>query len=328
MENENLSRLIRSIPSRVDRLVFYLCVNRKWWDGEIFPLIKKQMSIERVVRIHGKEEWKARKEEFLHPSLFPVKTAVIFEDINERDALDVFRNERGMKDTVFFYFMTTKPKKNWSKISVVEVRLPEKEILARLCRRQGCMPTTKALDSLVYFWREYDLSEEDIEQFLSNLGKDKIDILDVQVFFEKSEKTLTFGFLDEISKKNVRRAQLHFSRLMQTGTPPALLLNLLARRFRLFYQILECGETQKDLWKESTLNQFEMRKIQGAVRNFTLQEARSVLYQLAEADRLLKTSSVDFEKMMLGILLNISGGDKSRSSAPPNSSESIHKRAR
>ncbi len=319
---------MRSIPRTVDRLVFYLCINRRMWDREIFPAVKKQLNIERVIRIQGKEEWGKRRQEFLNPSLFPVKNAIVFENTEEKDVLDIFRKEKSLEDTVFLCILTAKPKKSWTKIPVIEVRVPEREIMGSLCRRYGCNPTAKALDALVRFWREYDLSDEDIEQFLCSRSKDTIDILDVEVFFEKNEKTLTFGFLDEVGKKNAMRAQLHFSRLMQLGTPPALLLTLLARRFRLIYQILESGETSTDLWKGSALNQFEMKKIQVTAKNFTLQEARTVLYTLAAVDRRLKTSPVDFEAMMLETILCISGGEKTTDSAPPTSSESIHRRAR
>jgi DNA polymerase III delta subunit len=80
---------------------------------------------------------------------------------------------------------------------------------------------------------------------------------------------------------------------------------MIARRYRLIAQIIATKEENKDLWKNTKLNSFEVQKIKKYAKKYSLSDFGEIFNSLRHLDRLSKTTNSDFPVLMLDLIHQI-----------------------
>lgn len=273
-------------------------VSRAHFENWYVPKVLKKIGASRVTWVQGEEEWEGKQKEFVLPSLFSEREVLFLEDLKEVVALKIAR-EASRYPMLFFFFLTSGDLKEaeWRKfpwIIVGESQEIFERFLLREAQRFGLSLKKEARELLFRLFQEYELQEAEIMDFLKEFaGGGRIEEKDIEAFFEKSERTLLFRFLDALGEKDTPCALQYAYRLVEGRFPLPLLLTHLTRRFRLLAQLYETEEEQRDLWQEKEVSSFEMKKTQKMKMYFAPSDIPRVFAALRMADRLLKTQSVD-----------------------------------
>ncbi len=297
-------------------LVLERRVNRAHFEEWCIPQILEKVSTSRFSRVRNREEWEEKKRELLLPALFPEREVVFLEGIDENLALAIAR-ESPSYPSAFFFFLPEEEltRSDWRRFPWIVLK--EEGVFEQFLKRRleslGLSLEDRARVRLFRLLEEYELQETDIETFLRRFRRgERIRKEDVEVFFEKSERTLLFRFLDAVGERNTSLALQYGYRLLEEKKfPPTLFLSHLARRFRLLLQLYVVGEKRKDLWQGREVSSFEIQKVQRMQTYFSLSDIPRVFQALRMADRLLKTQSVDSQAFLLSLITEIVEPQKS-----------------
>ncbi|MDI9595840.1 MAG: hypothetical protein QM279_11540 [Atribacterota bacterium] len=311
MEKTTFQKWITSdIPNNQYFFLISLNISRHFWEQYYFPQIKTKFKTNIVYRVENEKTWKEMEAERMLPKLFPEKEIILLDGISEKGALEITQ-KKSIPDNLIFLFLNegelTKP---WTNVTIIHVGFGEKEFYQWIGKTAGekfsGLPAA-VIKSLYKYWREYNLREEDIMGFIRQTELlPKRTPLDVELFFEKSEKTLLFRFLDALSDRDTQLATKYFCSLQKINYPSSLLVSMIARRFRLMAQVLITGVENQDLWKKNRVSPFEIRKIKTYSKKFSPSEITNLFYALRHMDRLLKTTNSDFSILMLDFIDQIS----------------------
>ncbi len=289
--------------------VLELSVGKKYFEDHCWPLIVEKLGGGKVVRIKGNKEWEERKGEAILPSLFGEKKILLLEELEESLALKI---KKAVSSPHFLVFLSSNWKggKEWNDSTWIKVESPRydwENFWKESAKNKGILLDNRVLKSLSRWSKEYDWGEEDVEQFLSQFPEgETIKTEDVELYFEKNERTLLFRFLDALGERNLERAIFYLRPLLQIGFPPSLLLTHVSRRFRLLWQAQETKEESIDLWSGKKLNPFEWKeKILKNKNKYNLEEIKRVFEVLYQVDKTLKTQNPEPETLLLGMLTRI-----------------------
>ncbi|HPZ81218.1 MAG TPA: hypothetical protein PK844_00710 [Candidatus Atribacteria bacterium] len=288
--------------------VLELSAGGKYFEDQCWPQMVEKLGGGKVVRIKGEREWEEKGEEAILPSLFGEKKILLLEDLEESLALKIKKTS----SPHFLVFISSgwRGGKEWDDSTWVKVEPPRgdwEDFWEKEARRRKLSLDYQVVRSLSRWSREYDWGEEDVEQFLSQFPEgETVKMEDVELYFEKNERTLLFRFLDATGERNLERATFYLHSLLGVGFPPSLLLTHIARRFRLLWQAQETEEEVVDLWSGRKLSSFEWeRKILKNKNKYNLEEIKRAFEVLYQTDRAIKTRNPDPESLLLGMLVKI-----------------------
>jgi len=288
--------------------VLELAVGGKYFEDHCWPQIVEKLGGGKVVRIKGKKEWEEKGGGAILPSLFGEKKILLLEDLEESLALKV----KNISSPHFLVFISSgwRGGKEWSDDTWIKVEPPRYDLenfWKKSAKNKGIFLDNQVLRSLSRWSKEYDWGEEDVEQFLSQFSEGEIvKMEDVELYFEKNERTLLFRFLDATGERNLEGAIFYLRSLLQIGFSPSLLLTNVARRFRLLWQAQETKEETVDLWSGRKLSPFEWReKILKNKNKYNLEEIQRAFEILYQVDKALKTRNPEPEALLLGMLVKI-----------------------
>ncbi|GEM_PF-1169121 len=291
---------------------FYLLqlnISRRFWEQSFFPQVKEKFHTDIVHRFSDDKSWKVKEPDLLIPSLFPKKEIIMLDGVSEEVAHRLSHKAIIPPHCIVLYFISQSLKKNWLKGIMILIEFEEQDFAHWVLQvSQGLSKNLSPLilKTLYKYWWEYDLLEGDIIDFLLQAKSlPNLSITDLEIFFEKSEKTLLFRFLDALSDRNADLSNQFFFALMKINYPPILLVTMIARRYRLIAQIISTKEENKDLWKNTKLNSFEIQKIKKYTKKYSLSDFKEIFNSLRQLDRLLKTTNSDFTVLMLDLIHQI-----------------------
>jgi hypothetical protein len=311
MEKTTFQKWITSsIPSNQYFFLISLNISRRFWEQHYLPQLKNKFQTNIVHRVEDEKIWKEMEAKKMLPQLFPSKEIILLDGISEKGAFEIAQKKSIPAHLIFFYLTESELTKPWSNITIIQVGFGEREFYQWIEKTAGekfAGLSGAVIKNLYKFWIEYDLNEEDImgffrqSQSISNMTP-----LDVELFFEKNEKTLLFRFLDALSDRDSQLATQYFCSLLKMNYPPHLLLTMITRRFRLIAQVLITGVENQDLWKKNRVSPFEIRKIKTYSKKYCPSEMTNFFASLRHMDRLIKTTNCDFSILMLDFIDQIS----------------------
>ena len=114
-----------------------------------------------------------------------------------------------------------------------------------------------------------------------------------------------FNLLNKISQKNGEEALKLFNEMYISGEPILFILHMIVRQIRnmLKYKVLkEKGYSSGDNFKKMDLSQYEYKKISDQSNNFTIIQLEKALEYSLDADRKIKSSSIE-DRLVMEILI-------------------------
>ncbi|MEN3203134.1 MAG: hypothetical protein ABDK87_05330 [Atribacterota bacterium] len=281
---------------------FFLCerrVSQVYFREICVPEIQEKCKASGISWVHGESEWEKKRQELVSPSLFPRREVIFLEGFKEEGVLKIAQEAPRYLEVLFFLLLSpaeTLKEPFWRKFPRIIVE-ESREVFLHFLReeeaRLDLVLEDDARESLFRLASEYELQRGDIVDFLERCRGGRVTKDEVEAFFTQSEKALLFRFLDALGERNAASALRYVYRLLDQQFPPSLLVTHLARRFRLFAQFCESGETRRDLWQGKEINPLEARKIEKMKKHFTSSDVPRIFAVLRTADRILKTQSVD-----------------------------------
>lgn len=285
---------------RGNSFILELQVPRVYFQDVCTPRIREKLGVSRISWIRKKEEWEKKREELLLPSLFPEREALFLEDLREEAILEIAQEAPRYGGVFFFFLISPEMSRGASSLGLPWIVVAEdREAFFRFLKeeeaRLGLTLDEETRETLFQFTLECELQRGDIEDFLEEFKGERVSRSAVEAFFMRNEKVLLFRFLDALSERDTPSALQYVYRLVEQQFPPSLLVANLARRFRLFAQLYEAKEIERDLWQGKSVNPFEAKKVERMKKHFSPSDVLSALASLRAADRLLKTQSVDLK---------------------------------
>ncbi|GFN34724.1 DNA polymerase III subunit delta [Tepidimicrobium xylanilyticum] len=151
----------------------------------------------------------------------------------------------------------------------------------------------------------YDLENEiiKISNYLSNGEEVTNDIIDL--LMSKPLEMNVFNLLNSISQKNGEKAIRLFNEMYRSNEPVLFILHMIVRQLRnmLNYKVLRLkGYSEGDVFSKMNLKQYEYRKVANQSSNFTIPQLERAMFYCLEADKIIKSSSID-DRLALEILI-------------------------
>lgn len=151
-----------------------------------------------------------------------------------------------------------------------------------------------------YFHKEteYRISSlaNDIQKIIAHSRGGVVTEADITMTVSGDLDTFVFNFLDAISmaKKETAFSLLH--NILTAGTDVYAVTGLLVNHFELMLQIKELkaeGMSAAEIAKTLKVHEFRVKKTMGFADKFTIEKIKSILIQLYEIDRSIKTGALE-----------------------------------
>lgn len=140
-----------------------------------------------------------------------------------------------------------------------------------------------------------------IERIILYVGDRKIiDVKDVNEAIAKTHQHTVFEFADAVGAKDLPKALSLLRNILENGGSPILVLNMLARHFRILAKAKEISGRMRDvaeIAKYLGVNPFFVSKYTAQVKNFSASELRNGFRTLHRCDRELKSSRLNHERI-------------------------------
>ena len=154
----------------------------------------------------------------------------------------------------------------------------------------------------------YDLENEIVK--IANYSPDYGEITknEIELLMTKPLEMNVFNLLNKISQKNGEEALKLFNEMYISGEPILFILHMIVRQLRnmLKYKVLkEKGYSSGDNFKKMGLSQYEYKKISNQSNNFTIIQLEKALEYSLDADRKIKSSSIENRLIMEMLIANL-----------------------
>lgn len=217
---------------------------------------------------------------------------------------------------------------NTSTLVVVSTKLDGRSRFMHLAAKHGAVIECKPLfDSKIPTWINMEFKRHrrqishDAAQFLadmvgSELGQlaqaierivlyvgDRrlIEIKDIEEAVSDTHQRTVFEFTDAVGNKNLAKALAHVHNILDGGQSPVLVLNMLARHFRILAKAKEITGRLSDRAEIANylgVHPFYARNYLDQARNFPAGELRNSFKLLHRCDRSLKSSRLPKERIL------------------------------
>ncbi len=153
-----------------------------------------------------------------------------------------------------------------------------------------------------------DLAINETEKLLLyKLGEDVITDDDIDKVVSKSSEKEIFTLSDAVMKKNLKQIFNSYKILIRSGIEPVVLIDNLARQFRILYQVKILCKTmdEKEISRKLGLNPYVVKKAHENVNNYEEEELINNLYELSNLDIDIKVKGLDKYKVLENFFLKI-----------------------
>ena len=128
---------------------------------------------------------------------------------------------------------------------------------------------------------------------------------DIDAMLIEELDTNIFDFLDGLMRKNLQTSISNFNSLYQLNEPMQRILFMIVRQFRLllgYKTYITKGYSDVEIMKKIGIKQYEFKKIVNSQRNFTDCEIIDIMGYLNNAEKKMKSTSID-ERLVLEELI-------------------------
>lgn len=156
------------------------------------------------------------------------------------------------------------------------------------------------LDESGYFnkdteYRIYNL-ENDIKKIIAYCDGKRVTEEDISATMNGDMDTFVFNFLDAVSNNRKDAAFELLHNIMASGNDIFNIIGVLSRHFELMLEVKEFKEEGLSLAaiiSKLRIHEFRVKKAMGFADKFTVEKLRSVLSQIYETDRNIKTGAME-----------------------------------
>jgi len=127
----------------------------------------------------------------------------------------------------------------------------------------------------------------------------------VEQLIPRSLEQNIFSLIDKVVKRELDEAIRMYHDLLKQNEEPIKILSLIAAQFRLIYQVKEMigrGYGQKQIAGMLKVHPFRVKLAAGQARNFSDEELKGIMNNVAECDLKLKSGGLD-RKVVIELLL-------------------------
>lgn len=173
------------------------------------------------------------------------------------------------------------------------------EWIVQRTRKKGARIASDAAQELAAFGSE-DLRtmDNDLEKLAVYAGAREITSEDVHALVTDAREANIFAFVDAVGEGNTRTALTVLHGLLFDGAPPAYLLTMIVRQFRLLLQVRELGglaTSPDEVASRLGVHRFVAQKLVQQARRFSLERLEGAYQSLVETDMAIKTGQMDVE---------------------------------
>ena len=133
----------------------------------------------------------------------------------------------------------------------------------------------------------------------SIVNNDEID----DVVSKSSEKEI-FAFNEKILNKNIASA-LESYEILSSSTDETIIIDGLAKQFRLLFQVKNSEENYKDLSRKLGVNEYVVQKLIPFVNKYSNEEIIDKLYKISLLDEKIKVFGFDKQEVMKNFIISI-----------------------
>lgn len=139
--------------------------------------------------------------------------------------------------------------------------------------------------------------EKEMEKLFSyTLDKTEVTAEDVDAICTAQISNKIFEMVEAVAAKQQKKALDYYYDLLALKEPPMRILYLLARQYRLLFEVKELmkrGYTKAQIAKTAGLHPFVAGKYMNQCRNFSAQQLRAVMEEACEYETLVKTGRMN-----------------------------------
>lgn len=148
---------------------------------------------------------------------------------------------------------------------------------------------TDALDYIIEVCQNnYDLIYNEIQKLFLYYEKPSTILLkDVKEIISKSIQDNNFKFIEAVVNKNLRKAVLLLDDLYKLKIEPLVLIRLLAREYRLMYQVkflMSQGYYKKEIGKQLKMQEWQIDKLSRNSSSYYEEDLKNFIQKIAELD--------------------------------------------
>ncbi len=124
------------------------------------------------------------------------------------------------------------------------------------------------------------------------LGREVVTKEDIEAVCVTQIKNQIFGMVDAVANKQQKKALECYYDLLALKEPPMRILFLMARHFRILYQIKSAENsyyTNNEIAKKCGVPPFTIKKYSGQAKQFKLRELRDIVEEVVMTEEAIKT---------------------------------------
>jgi DNA polymerase-3 subunit delta len=219
------------------------------------------------------------------PALPPSTRLVFEEDHTLAEVHPVLQFARGHPQAVEV--------RHFGRLNEIDLR----KWLTQRSKAKGGTLSPEALDMLATTGdADLRLLDQEIEKLITYAGERPVSGGDVQKLVHAARSVDVFAMVDALGQRNGRRAIEQFHALVADGEPPARLLFMISRQFRMILQAKDLSERRapiSDVMKTLGAPRFVAEKALNQSRQFSTPQLDAVYRRLLETDQSIKTGQSD-----------------------------------
>lgn len=155
------------------------------------------------------------------------------------------------------------------------------------------------------------LLDQEIEKMITYVGGERaINAKDVRLLVSYAQEANIFQMVDALGHRNGQRALALLHELLDDGQPPAYLMTMITRQFRILMQVKELsqgGASTAEIRSRLSLHPFVVEKGLKQARNFSMSQLDAIYRQLLETDTAIKTGRIEPTLALDLLIVGLSG---------------------
>jgi DNA polymerase-3 subunit delta len=155
------------------------------------------------------------------------------------------------------------------------------------------------------------LLDQEIEKLITYVGGERpITEKDVRLLVSYVQEANIFQMVDALGHRNGQRALTLLHELLDGGQPPAYLLAMITRQFRILMQVKELsqgGASPGEIRAQLGLHRFVVDKGLEQARNFSMSQLEAIYRRLLETDTAIKTGRTEATLALDLLIVGLSG---------------------
>jgi len=161
-----------------------------------------------------------------------------------------------------------------------------------------------------------DMSNLEMEMeklFCYTMGRNRITIEDIDAVCVTRISNHIFDMVDAVSRMDRRKALSLYFDLLALKEPPARILYLISRQFRIMLQVADMsalGRNRDEIAKSAGIPSFTISKYLKSARNFTTARLREAMTECAELEEAVKTGRINDQLSVELLIVKYSDGKR------------------